>query len=330
MQSTVQAIKTSKVQATVPVLALDPGNAYLKALIPSGQGHTPYCVPNYIYVADNFQEVSDSRDTISVYAPDITGSDVRYIIGQEAKFLKGEPLVSLGKADYVHIITKAVLQFTSENPIDLRIQVADSNLPEWSAAETRIREVCPQVRGIKFISEGTPPWKWMKENGSWAYPDMANGVIDIGGGETTCQIISPRGTVSQAKKLTLPGMYELASVVGAKLKPLGLQFSPNPGAILTSIEEGSYTYTERGAVYPFRDIFDHELSLWQKNIAKSILSSWQSSGEEFGQVLIVGGGAYLCNKLAEKFPNRFIVASNNQIENFAQMINAYALATLSF
>jgi hypothetical protein len=170
----------------------------------------------------------------------------------------------------------------------------------------------------------------MKENGHWAYPDMPNGVIDIGGGETTCQLISPRGTVNQAKNITQPGMYDLARKVGSRLKPMGLQYSPDPGAILKSIEEGTYIYKEKGIIYPFRDTFDHEINEWQKTIAKSILAGWQSSGEEFGQVLIVGGGAYLCNKLAEKFPNRFIVASNNQIENFAQMINAYALATLSF
>lgn len=330
MQATAQTIRSTKPQGTVPVLALDPGNAYLKALIPSGQGHSPYCIPNYIYVADRNQDVSDDRETVSVYAPDQAGQEVRYVIGEEARFLKGDAIVDLGKAEYIHIITKAVLQFTSEKEIDLRVQVADSRLPELNSASDRIRELCPQVRNIKFISEGIAPWKWMKQNNLWAYPDMPNGVVDIGGGETTCQIISPRGTVDQNKNITEHGMYHLANLVGAKLKPMGLQFSADAGSILNSIEEGSYIYKERGVNYPFRDIFDHELNNWQKSIAKSILSKWQSSGEEFGQVLICGGGAYLCTKLAEKFPGRFIVASNSQIENFAQMINAYALATLSF
>lgn len=326
MQTFVQQVKKKADGLMTPVVSLDPGNGYLKALLPTPQGHKPYCIPNWIVEIPEWQEFNSTPETLVVVLQEANGEYIRYAIGEEAKFLGGRPMVELGKSAYLHVVTKAILQFISDPVVDLNILVADSRQHEWGDAIVNIKMTCPEVGRVNLSSEGTPPWRWMNQNNLWAYPELPNGVLDIGCGETTCRLVSPRGTVDMANEITVKGMIDLAERIGSALKSQGIQFTANPGRILDAIEKGDFIYEDHGRSFYFQPIYQKELDKWQKDMAQRIIQRWQTAGQKFGQILICGGGAYLCKKLEEKFPGRFIVASNKQVDNFAQMINAYAMA----
>jgi hypothetical protein len=303
---------------TLDKLALDGGNAFLKW----SYGSTIQIESSWAVKLDHKQEVPSSALQTQYFSE-------RWVFGDTAKDLGGQPLFALGKEVMTPILLKAILESTGHEAINkLSVLVPDSRNEKWDMdVKSQIIASVP-VTDVKFISEGIPPFNWAKEAGVWKWPNMQNAVLDCGGGDLSLRMFTRSGIIDWSKSFTLPGTKAYAEKISRVISS-DCTYTPSPGDILSAIEDGTYEYIDNGRVVDFSANAERIRCEWISHIRNIIRSKWQSEGTKVGQVMLVGGGVRLLKDglLGDNRP--YFVPFNKQVgDDFPQMINAFAMAQL--
>lgn len=310
--------------ALISRYAVDIGNRYLKWLY---QGIDPQSLPSVILPIDDFQEISGDEHSIV-----IESMGNRYVVGQLAVSLKGSATFTDDKISLAPALLLATLvppKGSSNILIDtLAIAVPDSR--QASQLNTKLvggksftrngTSISVQINTIKLFDEGYAAWKYATTHRLYQHLDRPNAILDLGGGTGIGRIFTPEGILDRASEVVLPGTVQLASMIGAALKPK-LDFSPNLGLIMDAIADGSFQYGGTGM--RFEGEFHKYRERWLTDIRQQLKAKWARQAEDVGQILIVGGSAPLAQSLHGH--SRYIVASNPADPNFAQRINVYGL-----
>lgn len=341
----------------VDVLGFDPGNAYVKWVDAYGEVKR---MPSYIGEILDDQQYEEELDKPESVV--ITYEGRRYVIGERAKQLNCPPMFKEGKNLKAHLMVMAVIAqtgFQVQTPVvkNLRVLVEDHRSDIWEKFTTlfdgqtvkfEYRSVAWSVRvdKVTLIPEGLPPYLWAATNGQFKAPERSQGIIDFGGGAMTARLISPGGRINWALSLHRKGLNELARKIAYRIqRDNGISESLNEEVIMSAMEAGlnyrkegftpqndpsnPFMYTHSGNDYYFHDTYDEERLTWFKKLGRYLLKEvW--FGEQIGEVLLVGGGAYHAEIMEEMTGGRFFIPKNNEHpDNFAQVINAYALANPS-
>ena len=320
----------------ISTLGLDGGNAHLKVGFPGGE---VWSIPSCIYELDEYDEVATpTSDEQSVL---VELDQARYLIGEAAEYMGGQPIYRLRKEDVTHILFAAALSQTESSVPTVEtvnVLVPDGRKAHiessWAAAGDRIKTMrecivngirkTPQVRNVNFVHEGVPAFAFAKQYGLLDRFDgyRAVGTFDVGGGEATLQRHNIQsGQIDWNANLTLPGVCSLAAAISAMLKN-HFPFTPDDAVILRALSQGRYLYRSGGKEIDFEQIYEKAVGRWQQDIARKIYAS-KIMGSEFGGAVIVGGGAVHCAKLVEATQERFFIPETDVP---LQHINAVMLA----
>ncbi|MEM9807300.1 MAG: hypothetical protein AAF959_18705 [Cyanobacteria bacterium P01_D01_bin.56] len=337
---TLNGMEQVRASGTIPVLSLDGGNTWLKYSV----GGAPVrCVPAVIKELDTEVEEVEPTDDPSSVIIDFEGST--FVVGSLAESLGGVPVYQLGKPEHTHLLYMAamagVAPFSSCPVVErLNILVPDNRKRQlenvWEAVSERIQAVKsftvdgqliqPQVRNIKFISEGAPAYSWAKNNSLFAEYDRPGikkvAVFDVGGGEATLQVFdSQTGRLIWTDNQTLPGLKALGDLLAGKLKPY-FRTTPDTAMLLRALHLGNRIYESDGQSFDFTEQYESARKAWSQDILQKIQRSGLFTAE-FGGVVIVGGGAAHCGGIENATGGRFVVAKHPEVS--AQEVNAIAM-----
>ncbi len=303
---------------TLDKLSLDGGNAFLK-----------WSYGSVIRVVSSWAIRLDYEQEIPADALQTKYFTEHWVFGDVAKDLGGQPLFILGKEKMTPILLKAILESTGHEAINkLSVLVPDSRSKTWKdEVQPQILATVP-VTEIEFVSEGIPPYRWAQQAGIWKFPNLQNAILDCGGGDLSLRMFTRSGVLDWGKSSTLPGTKAYAEKIAKAITPKCM-YTPNPGDILSSIEDGTFEYIDNGNVIDFSAIAEYQRCQWIDEIRDSIRSKWQSEGTKIGEVMLVGGGTHLLKDGLEGTNRPYFVPENVQVgKDFPQMINAFAMARL--
>lgn len=325
-----------------PLVVLDAGNRTINYLDASGKSRM---MPAYIKQLQPWDDTAESENSVNV---EVNGQ--RYVVGELARQLNGKAIHELSKSQSYWIIVASVLEPVSENGVigvdKLRILCPDKTEEfkqaakyieslEWLPSDRRYlregREVSlTWIRSVELIEECLPAWKYAKRSGWWSYPDRKNGVIDLGGAETTARLIAPNGVILRGDAdLSLPGTVYLATMISGAIKR-NFRFNPDPSSIMDAIGRGEYALKVMGTTGEQTVDFSKEFAIcldqYVSDLKSKIKTAWQEHWGDLGEVLIVGGSAPLLHQVEVDTQGRFRVARHEAIENFSQSINIYGMA----
>lgn len=339
------------------VLGFDPGNAYIKWVDAYGNVKR---MPSYIgEILDEQQYQEELNKPESVV---ITYENRRYVIGERAKQLNCPPMFKEGKSNKAHLMVMAVIAhvgFQVQTPTihNLRVLVEDHRDADWEKFkklldgqtikfEYRQASWSAMIDKVTLIPEGLPPYLWAATNNQFKFPDKSQGVIDFGGGAMTARLISPGGRINWMLSKQKKGINDLARRIAYRLeRDNGISESIEESVIMSAMEAGlkyrqagftaendpsnPFVYTHAGNDYYFHDIYDEERLTWFKALGRYLMREvWY--GEQLGEVLLIGGGAYHAEIMEEMTGGRFFIPKNKEHpDTFAQVINAYALSNPS-
>ncbi|EKU97958.1 hypothetical protein Lepto7375DRAFT_7217 [Leptolyngbya sp. PCC 7375] len=343
-----RASKPTANDGYITCVAGDYGNTNVKFAI---AGHEQvHKFPSFIYEVDpdtvileDIYECLDDSSALVEYNGEI------FLIGALAAMYGGDPIYKRGKARSMVPMFMATLrgiEAISSCPVieRLNILVPDA-LPRaiestWQVVADEIESITefsvngalirPQIRKVKFISEGVPAFRLCKEQG--LFSDYANtpgisefGILDIGGGDTTLKIFDYRtGQIDWNRAITLDrlGVAALAQSIAHRIKAAwGLLGTPDTTDILRGLSIQHYVYGNES----YEDIYLKCREKWAEAICKELIPS---IGESLGTVAIVGGGAYHAEDFETYTNSRFFIASEDLTEVDPQKINAIALTEM--
>lgn len=336
------------------VLGFDPGNAYIKWVDAFGNVKR---MPSFIgEILDEQQYQEELTKPESVV---ITYENRRYVIGERAKQLNCPPMFKEGKTNKAHLMVLAVIAqtgFQVQTPVisNLRVLVEDHRSKGWETFKSLLdgqtikfqyRQDSWSVRvdKVTLIPEGLPPYFWAINNNAFKFPNRSQGIIDFGGGAMTARLISPGGRINWKLSQHKKGLNDLARSIAYRIQQdNGISESLDEAVIMSAMEAGlkyrqagftaqndpsnPFMYTHAGNDYYFHDIYDEERLTWFKALGRYLLKEvW--FGEQIGEVLLVGGGAYHAEIMEEMTQGRFFIPKSKEYpDTFAQVINAHVLA----
>ena len=339
----------NKKTGAISVFAFDGGNTGIKFAY-AGSDETGY-MPSVIKEIDldmyDIQYPADDPNSAIVEYGSKT-----YAVGALGAMLGGSPVFELGKADYTHILFMASLRGVEEFsrcPVieQLNILVPDARRQwlqgVWNPVADTIQgiqsfkvngeEIQPQVRSVRFISEGIPAFEWAKNEGLFSpflnTPGINQmGVLDIGGGETTFKLFeASTGQINWDAEVTLPGLNSLAISIANRLKSqAGFIITPDTSDILRCLAIKHYVYETPNGGIDFEQQYLEARSNWAKLILQKLSPSVTQQG--VGGVVIVGGGAHHADSIEVATKGRFFVASEESTGINPRYINAIALSEM--
>ena len=317
------SLKVSRHAKALPCMAIDAGNANLKwGLSASDRGMA--MTSSWAKKLPGYQTLPPTAITTEV-------NGERWVFGPIAEDLGGEPMFRLGKEKMYPIFIKALFEYCDITRVEeLYLLVPSQRNIEtlWQAkVEPVIREYV-NVGRINFIPEGTPPYAYACSQGLWKWPQYPQGVLDCGGGELSLILFTRSGVIDADKSLLMPGTSVLAQRIANAIAGQ-TSYQPNPGTILSAIEDQTYNYIDKGQPIEFKAIFDALKKEWLNEIKTTILQEWQQSGVRFGQILMVGGGSvHLLQELMGQ-DKPYLLPSNEEIKDFPQLLNVYSMLQMA-
>ena len=192
-----------KVPRTIPLMAFDLGNRFVKAGTPGNL----ISYPSFQKIRDQYQDVDPTKLPAKSWL--IGGGAVEYIVGKLASDLQGIPSFKLDKWEiapqlfYAAIVALGISG--SAEVQELRVTTPDSQnrfqVSRLKALEKAHRfsangeEVTLKVGKVRIFDEGVPAWHHAVQKGVWQFPSAINGVLDLGGGTAIARLINSQGTV---------------------------------------------------------------------------------------------------------------------------------------
>lgn len=350
------AKSNSQRSGVIEVFALDGGNTNIKFAVKGSTqvGKMPSCIREIdTSIYDLEYPIDDPNSAIVEY------EGVSYLVGALAYQQGGLPIFQLGssygagKAEYMKIMFMAALrdidQLSSCPVIEqLNILVPDArrnHLQEtWNYVGEEITDITefhvngklirPQVREVKFISEGIPSFQFVKSHGLFdayaAIPGISDfGILDIGGGESTFKLIDINtGQINWESEVTMPGLNALAESISTVLKSQsGIRLSPELPHILSCLSIQRYIYQAPGvSAFDFESVYLAVRNRWAIRILQTIAPKF---GGTVGSIAVVGGGAHHAEDLCRKVEDgRLFVPTEDVTGVDPQKINAISLTYL--
>ncbi len=220
---------------SVPVLALDAGNRFIKWLPAGG---TPRCIPSFVKLLESWEDArSDKRSVIiEAYAQ-------RYAIGQVAQDLGGKPTFQHDKCELAPLLCLAAIEpIAGERIIIDKLVVAlpDSRKTDAIAAvkgceglkrfSRNGQAIDVLIKQVEPIDETRAAYRFALQQGVFRYA-RTNGILDLGGGTGIGRLYTLNGTLIRQADVIVPGTYALASTIAAALLPQ-LGYSPDLSLML--------------------------------------------------------------------------------------------------
>lgn len=320
----------------IEVLGTDPGNRFIKHAIAPEE---PAIMPSVYYALDDDQETSpdDPQSVTIAYkaGPYSEMQGKRYVVGAQAAELRGTPTMEGEKIDSApSLILAAIAKVATERAtrVDkVLVALPDDRDKESSEAiqdkivGTHTIEIdgnlqTVQVCGLEARTEGFDAFRWASKCDQLP-PGKINGVIDVGGGNTSASLFSARGTLMRESRLVMTGALAIARKISQHSSMLKVETKGNTARldlILNGIADGSLTYgnTRRN----FSETYERYRQQWELSIRSKIKTSWQDWVSEIGRIAIVGGGAEMLRPVEVLTKGVFFVASDPQTATVRGMV----------
>ncbi len=305
---------------TLPVLALDAGNRFIKWLPAGGR---PRCIPSFVKPLEPWEDACS--DELSVIL-EVGGQ--RYAIGQVAQHLGGNPTFQHDKCELASLLCLAAIEPPKGNQIaidklivalpDSRKSEAVAGVRRCKGAKTFIRNgqtIHATIKQVEPIDETRAAYSFALKKRLFQYA-RTNGILDLGGGTGIGRLYTPNGTLIRQADVIVPGTYALATKIAAALIPQ-LGHSPDLSLLMDAIAQGIYQYGTTGV--DFQPIFEKCRAEWLTEIRAQLKSAWTQWLSELGEVLIIGGSAPLAESLEQQSSRRFRLAPDPQLFNLYGM-----------
>ena len=285
---------------TILKLAIDGGNRFIKV---SGAGDE-ILLPSYLAKAD-FRD-SDAIHYEAGDRLDLVGR--RWYVGESAKFKNGRAIFYSEKSDLMSEMVLGILPKLMSSAETINIASLNLCLPD-GFNQTQNQELIANLKGYHNISgksyrigsvsihpEGAAAYPYLFNSGVFKYA-RNNGIIDLGGGNSTGILVSPYGQPIWESKITLPGTIALAKMVGNHQDLVGIEAKGNTPR-LEIIMDAIATDRKYGSVRDISQAIDDCLPDFLTDIKSAILTQWAPWISDMGEMAIVGGSASLFHSLA--------------------------------
>lgn len=299
-----------------PHVVFDGGNRSIQWIDPDGCTH---CIPSFIKRLDPTWEDAEPGDKSVV----IQVGDKHFVIGQAAKDLGGAAVFAGDKVAIArHLALVALLPNRGQAAVRIeRLLVALPNsrntddvakLKALGGTHEFTRngqDIVATVRKVVPIDETRAAYQYAMKRDVFRSKRQLNGVLDLGGGTSIARLYGTSGTVMREADVQLPGTFDLARKVAARLtRQLGE--SPSLTLIMDGIAAGDFMLGTTG--HCFRDAFDISRDEWLNSIKAELKTRWNQWLPSLGEVLIIGGSAPLAQPLEVSSKGRFKIAANPQ------------------
>ena len=301
------------------ILVLDAGNRTTQWINPDGEVIT---IPSVLKHFEDWEDIPVG----SVDSPvvELLNEDfqmyARYVIGTEAKLLKGKAAFAYDKIKLAKNLMFAALEphpSTEMLAIEtLRIALPDSRNQDYAKTLKQLegtfnfirngQQVTASILRVELVDETKPAYTYALQRGLFHRPDKINGVLDLGGGTAIGRLYSPSGQSMRTQDVIADGTYKLANLISA-----AMQRSTNKSLDLSQIMDAiaNMTYTTESGI-SFASIFPKCRDTWLDEIRAEIRIRWADFFKEIGEVLIIGGSAPLAKQLETDTNKRFKIANN--------------------
>ena len=255
-----------------------------------------------------------------------------WVIGRSAHSFNGSHTFLGEKADDMHKLALACLPVVGDDtigPADLRIEELRLCLPDAHnknkvaalkmklAGQHRLtidsHEMRVTIEKVIVTPEGIDAYRWLTHQGFYQYLGI-NGVLDIGGGNTTGQLFSENDDPIGGSRCVAPGTVALARALAkdpALFEAEAKGCSPKLETILDGVADGSLTYGTTGV--SFAEIFPKYLDDWVQTIYRALKTTWDPYLDNLGEVAIIGGGSNHGQWFVERTKGRFKIAPDSSI-----------------
>lgn len=309
----------------VKTLAIDAGNRFIKWVDRKGIIQS---LPSYSIQLEDWQDTpKPSRNSVV-----LEFEDERWVIGQLAKELGGQPTFEGNKSALAKLLVLSAIAPIGDSTLplfieQLRIALPDSrykadleNLKELESVRTVTRNgvnFTYSIRKVEAIDEGIGAYRYAVANDLYRFKSKPNGILDVGGGTTLVKLFSPSGTLMRKSDLSLPGTWALANDIAVALLPR-IGYSPDLGLIMDGIADSHYLLGTTGI--NFGKEFETARTKWVAGLRNQINTRWRTELSTFGEVLIVGGSAPLLNEVEKKTGGRFKIAPDHKFISVKGML----------
>ena len=297
-----------------PVLAIDPGNRFVKWI----DGQSVRCIPSYVKPLEDWEEGGNDANS---YEVEFSGR--RYLVGWLAQLMGGSPAFESGKADLAHLLILPALASDSPQRIErLVIPTPDSRnqqtIAKLKELETTIEfsinghDCLTTVRSVAAVDECRGAYDLALGRQMWRYPNNPNGILDIGGGTAIARLFAPGGALLRDADIVLPGTSHLAQRLAAAILPK-VGSTADAGSLMDSIATGDYRYgnTDIDFSREFASVRDS----WVNDIRSKLKANWAKYLPSLGELVVIGGSASLLQPMCEASKGRFKVAPRPQFFN---------------
>lgn len=311
-------------------VVFDGGNRFVKWVDFEG---VVQCIPSCIKECSSYQWRRLKPDPQTIL---IEVDDKRYAIGKLAQDLGGDPTFQKDKcelaeilalvaiepnsgSDFIHIGEFAIALPNSLNDADIESVKRLENYPNYRVFNRNGQEICYTIKSVEPLDETLPAFLYAQSQGFFAFPEHKNAIWDIGGGTSIARIYLPNGTLIQDAEIILPGTKELAQQVATEMQvAFGMDYSPALADIMDAISQACLYGTDR---LDFSAIYQKSCEQWVESARAEIRSKWAKHLPQLGEVLVVGGSAYLAAPICEASGDRFKIAPEPQLFNIVAMAN---------
>jgi len=254
-------------------------------------------------------------------------SEQTWVVGRSAHAFNGSHTFLGEKADNMHKLALACIPVVGDDvisPVSLRIKELRLCLPD-AHDQNKVeilkmklvgkhhltideQEMKVAIERVKVIPEGLDAYRWLEHQGFYQYLGI-NGVLDIGGGNTTGQLFSDSDDPIGGSRCVAPGMVALARAIATDPALFGAETkgcSPKLETILDGIANCSLAYGTTGI--SFAEVFPKYLELWIQDIYRALKTVWDPYLKTLGEVAIIGGGASHGQWFVDRTKGRFKIA----------------------
>jgi hypothetical protein len=297
-----------------PVLAIDPGNRFVKWI----DGQSVRCIPSYVKPLEDWEEGGNDANS---YEVEFSGR--RYLVGRLAQLMGGSPAFESGKADLAHLLILPALASDSPQRIErLVIPTPDSRnlatIAKLKELETTIEfsvnghDCLTTIRSVVAVDECRGAYDLALGRQMWRYPNNPNGVLDIGGGTAIARLFAPGGALLRDADIVLPGTSHLAQRLAAAILPK-VGSTADAGSLMDSIASGDYRYGNTDI--DFSREFVAVRDAWVSDIRQKLKANWAKYLPSLGELVVIGGSASLLQPMCSASKGRFKVAPKPQFFN---------------
>lgn len=300
--------------------------------------NNPLIMPSVRAFLDPEQETDKELESVTIayrMGPCHEVEGKRYVVGLQAAELQGECTMQGEKADIAPSLLLAAAGKFAIAPttrID-KVLVAlpdDRNDAESNAIASAIVGTHTikvdgalktlQIKHVEVRAESQDAYQWVAQSDGFPV-GKTNGVIDVGGGNVTAALFSPRGKLLRETRLVQNGAIAVARKIVQHRSMLGLEpkgNSPRLDRILNAIASGDCVYGNTG--HSFMPVYQELRQAWENTIRKAVKTAWQDWVPEIGKVAIVGGGAEMLRPVEALTKGVFFVATDPQTATVRGMV----------